>query len=76
MFIINYIKQNDGIDIGFNEGLNLVGILKMIKDKKNILKKNDNIATIFFDDGTYDCDKVKEYNIESNINIKNINDIF
>ena len=75
-FMIDYLKKNDGINIGFNEGLNLVGILKMIKDKKNILKKNDNIATIFFDDGTYDCDKVKEYNIDSNINIKNINDIF
>ena len=75
-FLIDYLKKNDGINIGFNEGLNLVGILKMIKDKKNKLQKNDNIATIFFDDGTYDCDKIKEYNVNNNINIKSINDIY
>ena len=75
-FLIDYLKKNDGINIGFNEGLNLVGILKMIKDKKNKLKKNDNIATIFFDDGTYDCDKIKEYNVNNNMNIKSINDIY
>ena len=75
MFIINYIKQNDGIDIGFNEGLNLVGILKMIKDKKNILPKNANITTIFFDNGTYDCENVKNYQFENNP-IKNIEEIY
>jgi cysteine synthase A len=74
-FMIDYIKKNDGINIGFNEGLNLVGILKMIKDKKNKLIKNGNIATIFFDDGTYDCDNVKQFNNENN-KIKNIEDIY
>ncbi len=75
LFMIDYIKKNDGINIGFNEGLNLVGILKMIKDKKDILPKNGNICTMFFDDGTYECDSVKDYKNENN-NIKNINDIF
>ena len=74
-FMIDYIKKNDGINIGFNEGLNLVGILKMIKDKKNKIIKNGNIATIFFDDGTYDCDNVKQFNNENN-KIKNIEDIY
>ena len=73
LFMIDYIRKNDGIKIGFNEGLNLVGILKMIKDNKII--KNGNIATVFFDDGTYDCDSVKNYNNENN-KIKNIEDIY
>ena len=75
LFMIDYLKKNDGINIGFNEGLNLVGILKMIKDKKIKLETNSNIATVFFDDGTYDCDSVKEYNYENN-KIKNIKEIF
>ena len=75
-FMIDYLRKNDGINIGFNEGLNLVGILKMLKDKKNQFNKNGNIATIFFDDGTHDSDKVKEYNISNDNYIKNIEDIF
>ena len=75
LFMIDYLKKNDGINIGFNEALNLVGILKMINDKKNYLEKNSNIATVFFDDGTYDSDKVKEYKYENN-KIKNIEDIY
>ena len=75
-FMINYLKKNDGINIGFNEGLNLVGILKMIKDKRNMLPQNGNIATIFFDDGSHDSDRVKEYNCTNNICIKSIEDIY
>ena len=77
-FVIDYLKKNDGINIGFNEGMNLVGILKMIKDKRNIFGKNGsvNIGTVFFDDGSHDCDRVKGYNCDNNINIKNIEDIY
>ena len=77
-FVIDYLKKNDGINIGFNEGLNLVGILKMIKDKRNIFGKKGsvNIGTVFFDDGSHDCDRVKGYNCENNIYIKNIEDIY
>ena len=75
-FIIDYLRKNDGINIGFNEGLNLVGILKMIKDKKNKLIRNGNIATVFFDDGSNDCDKVKEYKCENNAYIKRIEEIY
>ena len=77
-FVIDYLKKNDGINIGFNEGMNLVGILKMIKDKRNIFGKkgNFNIGTVFFDDGSHDCDRVKGYNCENNIYIKNIEDIY
>ena len=75
LFMIDYIKKNDGINIGFNEALNLVGILKMIKDKKNYLEKNSNIATVFFDDGKYDSDRIKEYNYKNN-KINNIEDIY
>ena len=75
MFMIDYLKKNDGIDIGFNEGLNLVGILKMIKDKKNNLTKNSNIATIFLSNGKYDSQQILSYNKENNP-IKNIEQIF
>ena len=75
LFMIDYIKKNDGINIGFNEALNLVGILKMIEDKKNYLEKNSNIATVFFDDGKYDSDRIKEYNYKNN-KINNIEDIY
>ena len=77
-FVIDYLKKNDGINIGFNEGMNLVGILKMIRDKRNIFGKNGsvNIGTVFFDDGSHDCDRVKGYNCENNIYIKNIEDIY
>ena len=79
-FVIDYLKKNDGINIGYNEGLNLVGILKMIKDKRNNFGKNGNmninIGTVFFDDGSHDCDRVKKYNCENNSYIKNIEDIY
>ena len=75
-FMINYLRKNDRIKIGFNEELNLVWILKMIKDKKNKIRKGGNIGTVFFDDVTYDCDKVKEYNIDNIIHIKKIEDIY
>ena len=79
-FVIDYLKKNDGINIGFNEGMNLVGILKMINDKRNNFGKNGNmninIGTVFFDDGSHDCDRVKGYNCDNNINIKNIEDIY
>jgi cysteine synthase A len=74
MFLIDYLKKNDGINIGIKEGINLVGILKMIKDKKNILSKNSNIATIFFGNGLYDSE-ISKYNRENNP-IKNIEEIF
>ena len=66
--------KNDGINIGFNEGLNLVGILKMIKDKNNDLPKNSNIATIFLSNGIYDSENIFSFNSENNP-IKNINQI-
>ena len=75
MFLIDYLKKNDGINIGIKEGINLVGILKMIKDKKNILSKNSNIATIFFGNGLYDSEIISKYNRENNP-IKNIEEIF
>ena len=74
IFIINYLKKNDGINIGFREGVNLVGILKMIKDKNNILPKNSNIATIFLSNGIYDSENIISFNSEKNP-IKNINQI-
>ena len=74
MFIVDYLKKNDGIDIGFYEGLNIVGILKMIKNNKN-LPKNSNIATIFLSNGVYDSEKIISYNSEKNP-IKNIEQIF
>ena len=75
MFMVDYVKKYDGIDIGFNEGLNLVGILKMIKDKNNNLSKNSNIATIFWSNGIYDSEKITSFNWENNP-IKNIEEIF
>ena len=75
MFLIDYLKENDGINIGIKEGINLVGILKMIKDKKNILPQNANIATIFFGNGLYDSEIICKYNRENNP-IKNIKQIF
>ena len=75
MFIIDYLKKNDGIDIGFKEGVNLVGILKMIKDKNNILPKKANIVTIFSDNGSYDSEKIKTYNHDKNP-IKDIEQIY
>lgn len=75
MFLIDYLKENDGINIGIKEGINLVGILKMIKDKKNILPQNANIATIFFGNGLYDSEIISKYNRENNP-IKNIKQIF
>jgi len=75
MFLINYLKENDGINIGIKEGINLVAILKMIKDKKNILPQNANIATIFFGNGLYDSEIISKYNRENNP-IKNIKQIF
>ena len=65
MFMVDYMKKNDGIDIGFNEGLNLVGILKMIKDNNNF-PKNSNIATIFLSNGIYDSEKIISFNQENN----------
>ena len=75
MFLIDYLKKNDGINIGIKEGINLVGILKMIKDKKHILSKNSSIATIFFGNGLYDSEIIGKYNRENNP-IKNIEQIF
>ena len=75
MFMVDYVKKYDGIDIGFNEGLNLVGILKMIKDKNNNLPNNSNIATIFLSNGIYDSEKIISFNGENNP-IKNIEEIF
>ena len=75
MFMVDYVKKYDGIDIGFNEGLNLVGILKMIKDKNNNLPNNSNIATIFLSNGIYDSEKIISFNWENNP-IKNIEEIF
>ena len=74
MFIIDYLKENDEINIGFKEGINLVGILKMIKNNKN-LPKNANIATIFLDNGLYDSEINSNYNKEMN-DIKDINQIY
>ena len=75
MFLIDYLKKIDGINIGIKEGINLVGILKMIKDKKNILSKNSNIATIFFGNGLYNSEIINKYNRENNP-IKSIEQIF
>ena len=75
MFLIDYLKKNDNINIGIKEGMNLVGVLKMIQDKNNILPKNSNIATVFFDNGKYDSEKIINYNIEKNP-IKKIEQIF
>ena len=55
--------------------MNLVGVLKMIQDKNNILPKNSNIATVFFDNGKYDSEKIINYNREKNP-IKKIEQIF
>ena len=75
LFIMDYLKTNDGINIGFNEGINLIGILKMIKDKEKILPKNSNIITIFSDDGRYDSEIIKAYNNDNNP-IKDIEQIY
>jgi cysteine synthase A len=75
MFMIDYLKKNDGINIGFNEGVNLVGILKMIKSKNNKLPKNSNIATIFQDNGMFDNEIINNFNKENNP-IKSIEEIF
>ena len=67
-------KKNNGNDIGFYDGLNIVEILKMIKNNKN-LPKNSNITNIFLSNGIYDSEKIISFNNEKNL-IKNIEQIF
>ena len=75
MFMIDYLKKNDGINIGFNEGINLVGILKMIKNKSKDLPKKSNIVTIFQDNGMFDYEKINNFNKQNNP-IKTIEEIY
>ena len=75
MFMIDYLKKYDGINIGFNEGINLVSILKMIKNKSKDLPKNSNIVTIFQDNGMFDYEKINNFDKQNNP-IKTIEEIY